>query len=79
MVLGVVHGDPPLAGAIGEIVACTDCALEHLGFLDLPPWYLQKQFAGGGAALTSGIHLVDRLRWFTGGEVKAVVKEKLPV
>jgi UDP-N-acetyl-2-amino-2-deoxyglucuronate dehydrogenase len=59
-------------GAIGEIVACTDCALEHLGFLDLPPWYLQKQFAGGGAALTSGIHLVDRLRWFTGDEVKAV-------
>ena len=60
-------------GAIGEIVACTDCALEHLGFLDLPPWYLQRRFAGGGAALTSGIHLVDRLRWFTGDEVKAIV------
>ena len=59
-------------GAIGEIVACTDCALEHLGFLDLPPWYLQSRFAGGGAALTSGIHLVDRLRWFTGDEVQAV-------
>ncbi len=59
-------------GAIGDIVACTDCALEHLGFLDLPPWYLQRRFAGGGAALTSGIHLVDRLRWFTGDEVKAV-------
>jgi predicted dehydrogenase len=59
-------------GAIGEIVACTDCALEHLGFLDLPPWYLQSRFAGGGAALTSGIHLVDRLRWFTGDEVRSV-------
>ena len=59
-------------GAIGDIVACTDCALEHLGFLDLPPWYLEGRFAGGGAALTSGIHLVDRLRWFTGDEVKAV-------
>ena len=59
-------------GAIGDIVACTDCALEHLGFLDLPPWYLQKKFAGGGTALTSGIHLVDRLRWFTGDEVKTV-------
>jgi predicted dehydrogenase len=59
-------------GAIGEIVACTDSALEHLGFLDLPPWYLQSGFAGGGAALTSGIHLVDRLRWFTGDEIKAV-------
>jgi predicted dehydrogenase len=59
-------------GAIGEIVGCTDCALEHLGFLDLPPWYLQRQYAGGGTALTSGIHLVDRIRWFTGDEVRAV-------
>ena len=59
-------------GAIGDIVALTDCALEHLGFLDLPPWYLQRRFAGGGTALTSGIHLVDRLRWFTGDEVKAI-------
>ena len=59
-------------GAIGDIVACTDCALEHLGFLDLPPWYLQRRFAGGGAALTSGIHLFDRLRWFTGDEVRSV-------
>jgi len=59
-------------GAIGDIVACTDCALEHLGFLDLPPWYLQRRFAGGGAALTSGIHLIDRLRWFTGDEVTSV-------
>ncbi len=56
-------------GAIGDIVVCTDCALEQLGFLDLPPWYLQRRFAGGGTALTSGIHLVDRLRWFTGDEV----------
>lgn len=59
-------------GAIGSIVACNDCALEHLGFLNVPPWYLERKFAGGGPALTSGIHLVDRLRWFTGDEVKMV-------
>lgn len=59
-------------GAIGSIVACNDCALEHLGFLNVPPWYLEKKFAGGGPALTSGIHLVDRLRWFTGDEVSTV-------
>ncbi|HYM05485.1 MAG TPA: Gfo/Idh/MocA family oxidoreductase [Terriglobales bacterium] len=59
-------------GAIGSIVACHDCALEHFGFLDTPAWYLEKKFAGGGPALTSGIHLVDRLRWFTGDEVKVV-------
>jgi UDP-N-acetyl-2-amino-2-deoxyglucuronate dehydrogenase len=59
-------------GDIGSIVACNDCALETLGFLDLPPWYLERKYAGGGAALTSGIHLIDRLRWFTGDEVSAV-------
>ncbi|MFN7996509.1 MAG: Gfo/Idh/MocA family oxidoreductase [Bryobacteraceae bacterium] len=59
-------------GAIGRIVACTDCALEHLGFLNVPRWYLQKKYAGGGPALTSGIHLVDRLRWFTGDDVSTV-------
>jgi predicted dehydrogenase len=59
-------------GAIGSIVACNDCALEHLGFLNVPPWYLERKCAGGGAALTSGIHLVDRLRWFTGDEVNVV-------
>lgn len=59
-------------GAIGNIVACNDCALEHVGFLNTPPWYLEKKFAGGGPALTSGIHLVDRLRWFTANEVSMV-------
>ena len=59
-------------GDIGSIVACNDCALETLGFLDLPPWYLERKCAGGGTALTSGIHLVDRLRWFTGDEVSSV-------
>jgi predicted dehydrogenase len=59
-------------GAIGSIVACNDCALEHIGFLNTPPWYMEKRFSGGGPALTSGIHLVDRLRWFTGDEVQMV-------
>ena len=59
-------------GAIGSIVACNDCALEHIGFLNTPPWYMEKKFSGGGPALTSGIHLVDRLRWFTGDEVRMV-------
>lgn len=59
-------------GAIGAIVACNDCALEHIGFLNTPSWYLEKKISGGGPALTSGIHLVDRLRWFTGDEVEYV-------
>jgi len=59
-------------GVIGTVVACNDCVLEHLRFLNVRPWYLQRKFAGGGAALTSGIHLVDRLRWFVGDEVDMV-------
>ena len=59
-------------GAIGTIVACNDCALEHLGFLNVPSWYMEKRYSGGGPALTSGVHLADRLRWFTGDEVNMV-------
>jgi predicted dehydrogenase len=59
-------------GAIGSIALCNDCILEHFGFLQLPRWYLDKKMAGGGAVLTSGIHLVDRLRWFTGDEITHV-------
>jgi UDP-N-acetylglucosamine 3-dehydrogenase len=59
-------------GAIGEIVGCNDNVLDNLATLDLPPWYLDKSVAGGGAGLTDAVHLVDRLRWFTGDEVVAV-------
>jgi predicted dehydrogenase len=59
-------------GAIGRIVACNDSILEHVGFLQMPGWHHDKKLGGGGMALSSGIHLVDRLRWFTGDEVTLV-------
>ncbi|MGH9470649.1 MAG: Gfo/Idh/MocA family protein [Terriglobia bacterium] len=59
-------------GAIGSIVMCNDRLLEHFGFLNLPGWYLDKRQAGGGAVLTSGIHLIDRVRWFADDEVAQV-------
>jgi UDP-N-acetylglucosamine 3-dehydrogenase len=59
-------------GRIGQIVLCRDSILEHFGFLQSPPWYLDKRLAGGGTVLTSGIHLVDRLRWFTGQNITHV-------
>jgi UDP-N-acetyl-2-amino-2-deoxyglucuronate dehydrogenase len=59
-------------GRIGKIVQCRDSILEHFGFLESPPWYLDKGLAGGGTVLTSGIHLVDRLRWFTGEQITHV-------
>jgi predicted dehydrogenase len=60
------------AGAIGSIVLCKDCIVEYLGFLNVPHWYLERTHAGGGVALTSGIHLIDRLCWFTGDDVEMV-------
>jgi UDP-N-acetyl-2-amino-2-deoxyglucuronate dehydrogenase len=53
-------------GGIGEIVMARDSILEHFGFINSPPWYLQPELAGGGTALSSGIHLVDRVMWFLG-------------
>jgi predicted dehydrogenase len=52
------------SGIIGQVVLARDCILEHLGFLSLPPWYLDPKAAGGGTVWTSGIHLVDRVVWF---------------
>lgn len=59
-------------GEIGEVVAITDCIYEHFGFLDSPRWYLDRESAGGGTVLSSGIHLVDRVLWFMGDRVEAV-------
>ena len=54
------------SGGIGDIVMIRDCILEHFGFLDSPRWYLERERAGGGTVLSSGIHMVDRVLWFLG-------------
>jgi UDP-N-acetylglucosamine 3-dehydrogenase len=59
-------------GGIGEILMCNDSIIEPIGFKGLPPWYLDKSMAGGGVAMSDGIHLIDRVRWFTGDEVRQV-------
>jgi predicted dehydrogenase len=60
-------------GAIGEVLMCNDTIIEPLGSLALPGWYMDKAMAGGGIAMSDGIHLIDRLRWFTGVEVRQVM------
>jgi UDP-N-acetylglucosamine 3-dehydrogenase len=59
-------------GAIGEVLMCSDTIIEPVGFTDLPYWYLDKGMAGGGVAMSDGIHLLDRVRWFAGDEVRRV-------
>ncbi|HEY1241411.1 MAG TPA: Gfo/Idh/MocA family oxidoreductase [Bryobacteraceae bacterium] len=60
------------SGAIGDIVLIRDSILEYFGLVNAPPWFLEKQSAGGGTVLSSGIHLVDRVLWFLGEQPASV-------
>ena len=60
-------------GAIGEVLICNDTIIEPFGSQALPGWYMDKTMAGGGVAMSDGIHLIDRLRWFTGLEAHRVM------
>lgn len=48
-------------GTIGRPIAYA----EHMHFdaSDLPDWYFQRAYAGGGVLLTNGIHSFDRILW----------------
>jgi predicted dehydrogenase len=63
-------------GTIGDVLMCRDTVIEPAGDNSLPSWYLDKSMAGGGVAMSDGMHLVDRLRWFTGREVRQITGSK---
>jgi len=53
-------------GDIGEIMAVDEILIEGVGlFGSLPAWMLDRESAGGGVGLTSGIHLLDHISWIT--------------
>jgi predicted dehydrogenase len=55
------------AGAIGRVIAVDEYLIEGVGVLgSLPQWMLRRKSAGGGVALTSGIHLLDHIAWICG-------------
>ena len=54
------------AGSIGEIMAVDEVLIEGIGlFGSLPAWMFDRDRAGGGVGLTSGIHLLDHISWIT--------------
>jgi predicted dehydrogenase len=54
-------------GAIGDILAVDDVVVEDFGLFGSPPrWMFQRDMAGGGVGLTSGIHLMDHVAWLAG-------------
>jgi Predicted dehydrogenases and related proteins len=53
------------AGHLGEIFAVEDKIVESVG-AQITPWLQDKKLAGGGVALTNGIHMLDRIAALTG-------------
>ena len=53
------------AGHLGEIFAVEDRIVESVG-AQITPWLQNKKLAGGGVALTNGIHMLDRIAALTG-------------
>jgi predicted dehydrogenase len=52
---------------IGRVIAVDEYLIEGIGlFGSLPEWMLRRTKAGGGVALTSGIHLLDHIAWICG-------------
>lgn len=56
------------SGRLGKIVAVEDRIVEPIS-PRVTGWLLTRAMAGGGVALTNGIHMLDRLAWLTGQEL----------
>ena len=54
------------SGRLGRIYAAEDRIIEPVNPDRFPAWLLQRRMAGGGVALTSGIHMLDRTAWVCG-------------
>lgn len=54
------------AGRLGRVFAVEDRIVAPVSRGQLPGWILERRFAGGGVALTNGIHMLDRIAWVCG-------------
>ncbi len=59
------------SGALGTLATALD-RLCTLGGPYPPPWVWDKEVAGGGILIWTGIHALDRMRWLFDDEVKRV-------
>lgn len=59
------------SGQLGEIYAVEDRIVETANS-QIKPWFKTKATAGGGVALTNGVHMVDRIAAITGQQLKFV-------
>ena len=56
------------SGKIGELYAIQDRIVEPVG-AQIPHWMKHRELAGGGVALTNGVHMLDRIAFVTGEEL----------
>ena len=54
------------AGRLGPVFAVEERIVQPLQEGDLPDWMFARDRAGGGVALTNGIHMLDRIAWVCG-------------
>jgi len=59
------------SGRLGRIFAAEDRIIEPAGG-QIQPWLRQKSLAGGGVALTNGIHMLDRLAAVLGRPLRLI-------
>ncbi|MDP6776630.1 MAG: Gfo/Idh/MocA family oxidoreductase, partial [Candidatus Latescibacteria bacterium] len=57
------------SGRMGRVFAVEDRIVQPTLPGDLPEWIFQRACAGGGVALTNGIHMLDRIAWVCGQEL----------
>jgi predicted dehydrogenase len=56
------------SGVLGELYAAQDRIVEPVGE-QIPAWMKSRALAGGGVALTNGVHMLDRIAFVTGEEL----------
>ena len=59
------------SGELGDLIMAVDMWYKPLNPESRPKWMLDRR-TGGGMALMDGVHLIDRLLWIFGPEVRAV-------
>jgi predicted dehydrogenase len=55
-----------LSGRLGRIYAVEDRIIDPVVPERMAPWMFRRRLAGGGVALTDGIHMIDRVAWVCG-------------
>jgi len=58
------------SGRLGRIFAVEDRIIEWVPPNGLPGWMFETESAGGGVALTNGIHMLDRVAWVCGQSLR---------